>query len=113
MSNFYCHPGRAGGSLADASAAYGFEVPTRDCRELVGTSNPPHSWRAAIPATERCSCCCKRASAIGRADRGSCEDSMSVDADTVRRIAHLARIKVAEDEIENLKGELNAILAFV
>jgi aspartyl-tRNA(Asn)/glutamyl-tRNA(Gln) amidotransferase subunit C len=38
---------------------------------------------------------------------------MSVDADTVRRIAHLARIKVAEDEIEHLQGELNAILAFV
>jgi aspartyl-tRNA(Asn)/glutamyl-tRNA(Gln) amidotransferase subunit C len=38
---------------------------------------------------------------------------MSVDADTVRRIAHLARIAVAEDEVENLKGELNAILAFV
>jgi len=27
---------------------------------------------------------------------------MSVDADTVRRIAHLARIKVAEDEVEQL-----------
>ena len=38
---------------------------------------------------------------------------MSVDADTVRRIAHLARIAVAEDEVENLQGELNAILAFV
>ena len=38
---------------------------------------------------------------------------MSVDADTVRRIAHLARIAVAEDEVENLKRELNAILAFV
>jgi aspartyl-tRNA(Asn)/glutamyl-tRNA(Gln) amidotransferase subunit C len=38
---------------------------------------------------------------------------MSVDAATVRRIAHLARIAVAEDEIEHLKGELNAILAFV
>jgi aspartyl-tRNA(Asn)/glutamyl-tRNA(Gln) amidotransferase subunit C len=37
---------------------------------------------------------------------------MSVDADTVRRIAHLARIKVADDEIEHLQGELNAILAF-
>jgi aspartyl-tRNA(Asn)/glutamyl-tRNA(Gln) amidotransferase subunit C len=36
-----------------------------------------------------------------------------VDADTVRRIAHLARIAVAEDEIEHLRGELNAILAFV
>jgi aspartyl-tRNA(Asn)/glutamyl-tRNA(Gln) amidotransferase subunit C len=38
---------------------------------------------------------------------------MSVDADTVRRIAHLARIAVAEDEVEHLKGELNAMLAFV
>jgi aspartyl-tRNA(Asn)/glutamyl-tRNA(Gln) amidotransferase subunit C len=38
---------------------------------------------------------------------------MSVDNQTVRRIAHLARIAVAEDEIEHLKGELNAILAFV
>jgi len=37
---------------------------------------------------------------------------MSVDADTVRRIAHLARIKVADEEIEHLQGELNAILAF-
>jgi aspartyl-tRNA(Asn)/glutamyl-tRNA(Gln) amidotransferase subunit C len=38
---------------------------------------------------------------------------MSVDADTVRRVAHLARISVAEGEVENLRGELNAILAFV
>jgi aspartyl-tRNA(Asn)/glutamyl-tRNA(Gln) amidotransferase subunit C len=38
---------------------------------------------------------------------------MSVDAATVRRIAHLARIAVAEGEVEHLKGELNAILAFV
>jgi aspartyl-tRNA(Asn)/glutamyl-tRNA(Gln) amidotransferase subunit C len=38
---------------------------------------------------------------------------MSVDADTVRRIAHLARIAVAEEEVEHLKGELNAMLAFV
>ena len=38
---------------------------------------------------------------------------MPVDADTVRRVAHLARIAVAADEVENLRGELNAILAFV
>ena len=38
---------------------------------------------------------------------------MAVDAQTVRRIAHLARIAVADDEVEHLKGELNAILAFV
>jgi aspartyl-tRNA(Asn)/glutamyl-tRNA(Gln) amidotransferase subunit C len=38
---------------------------------------------------------------------------MSVDTDTVRRIAHLARIAVAEEEVEHLRGELNTILAFV
>jgi aspartyl-tRNA(Asn)/glutamyl-tRNA(Gln) amidotransferase subunit C len=38
---------------------------------------------------------------------------MSVDNAAVRRIAHLARIAVAEDEVEHLKGELNAMLAFV
>jgi aspartyl-tRNA(Asn)/glutamyl-tRNA(Gln) amidotransferase subunit C len=38
---------------------------------------------------------------------------MSVDSDTVRRIAHLARIAVADEEVEHLKGELNAMLAFV
>jgi aspartyl-tRNA(Asn)/glutamyl-tRNA(Gln) amidotransferase subunit C len=38
---------------------------------------------------------------------------MSVDAGTVRRIAHLARIAVSDVEIEHLQGELNAILAFV
>lgn len=38
---------------------------------------------------------------------------MSVDAATVRRIAHLARIAVKDEEIDHLKGELNAILAFV
>ncbi len=38
---------------------------------------------------------------------------MSVDAQTVRRIARLARIAVADDEVEHLQGELNAILAFV
>lgn len=38
---------------------------------------------------------------------------MAVDAATVRRIAHLARIAVAEDEVAGLTGELNAVLAFV
>lgn len=38
---------------------------------------------------------------------------MSVDQATVRRIAHLARIAVADDEVEHLQGELNAILQFV
>ena len=38
---------------------------------------------------------------------------MSVDANTVRRIAHLARIAVSEEDVAPLQGELNAILAFV
>ncbi len=38
---------------------------------------------------------------------------MSVDADTVRRIAHLARIAVDEAEVPHLQGELNAMLDFV
>ena len=38
---------------------------------------------------------------------------MSVDAATVRRIAHLTRIAVSEAEVPPLQAELNAILAFV
>ena len=38
---------------------------------------------------------------------------MSVDQATVRRIAHLARIRVPDEELASLGGELNAILAFV
>ncbi|MEX2518602.1 MAG: Asp-tRNA(Asn)/Glu-tRNA(Gln) amidotransferase subunit GatC [Paracoccaceae bacterium] len=37
---------------------------------------------------------------------------MSVDKDTVRRVAHLARIAVAEEELEPLAKRLNAILDF-
>lgn len=38
---------------------------------------------------------------------------MSVDQATVRRIAHLARIAVKDEDVPHLQGELNAILAFV
>jgi aspartyl-tRNA(Asn)/glutamyl-tRNA(Gln) amidotransferase subunit C len=38
---------------------------------------------------------------------------MPVDQATVRRIAHLARIKLADAEVPHLAQELNAILAFV
>ncbi len=38
---------------------------------------------------------------------------MSVDADTVKRIGRLARIKLDEDEVASYAGELNAILGFV
>jgi aspartyl-tRNA(Asn)/glutamyl-tRNA(Gln) amidotransferase subunit C len=38
---------------------------------------------------------------------------MPVDADTVRRIAHLARIAVADAEVASLQAELNAMLDFV
>ena len=38
---------------------------------------------------------------------------MSVDLETVRRIARLARISVTDDDVPHLQGELNAILSFV
>ena len=38
---------------------------------------------------------------------------MSVDIDTVKRIARLARIAVSEEEAQGLQGELNSILGWV
>ena len=38
---------------------------------------------------------------------------MSLDPATVRRIAKLARIRLADDEVPRLAGELNAILGYV
>jgi aspartyl-tRNA(Asn)/glutamyl-tRNA(Gln) amidotransferase subunit C len=38
---------------------------------------------------------------------------MSVDQETVRRIARLARIAISDDDVPHLQGELNAILAFI
>lgn len=38
---------------------------------------------------------------------------MSLDAATVRRIAKLARIRVNDEEVSTLQGELNAILGYV
>ncbi len=38
---------------------------------------------------------------------------MTVDTDTVRRVARLARIAVEEHELEPLAGELNSILGWV
>ncbi|MBN9070888.1 MAG: Asp-tRNA(Asn)/Glu-tRNA(Gln) amidotransferase subunit GatC [Rhizobiales bacterium] len=38
---------------------------------------------------------------------------MSVDIETVRRVARLARIAVSEDDAERMTGELNTILGFV
>ena len=38
---------------------------------------------------------------------------MSVDKSTVARIAHLARIRVPEEDLEHMTGDLNNILAWV
>jgi aspartyl-tRNA(Asn)/glutamyl-tRNA(Gln) amidotransferase subunit C len=38
---------------------------------------------------------------------------MSVDKDTVKRVARLARIAVSDREAEKLTGDLNTILGFV
>jgi aspartyl-tRNA(Asn)/glutamyl-tRNA(Gln) amidotransferase subunit C len=41
------------------------------------------------------------------------ENDMSVDLTTVKRVAHLARIAVCEEQAEKMTGELNVILGFV
>jgi aspartyl-tRNA(Asn)/glutamyl-tRNA(Gln) amidotransferase subunit C len=38
---------------------------------------------------------------------------MSIDTDTARRIAQLARIRVGEEELPAIAGELSAILGWV
>jgi aspartyl-tRNA(Asn)/glutamyl-tRNA(Gln) amidotransferase subunit C len=38
---------------------------------------------------------------------------MSVDAATVKRVAHLARIALPDSDVERMQGEINAILGFV
>ena len=38
---------------------------------------------------------------------------MSIDTDTVRKVAHLARIALREDEVAPLAAELNSILGWV
>ncbi|MGQ3040616.1 MAG: Asp-tRNA(Asn)/Glu-tRNA(Gln) amidotransferase subunit GatC [Brevundimonas sp.] len=38
---------------------------------------------------------------------------MAIDAATVRKVAHLARIKTPEDRVEPLAAELNGILAWI
>ncbi len=38
---------------------------------------------------------------------------MSVDRETVKRVARLARIAVSEEDAERMTGELNVILGFV
>ena len=38
---------------------------------------------------------------------------MTVDKETVKRVARLARIAVSDDEAEKLRGDLNTILGFV
>ena len=38
---------------------------------------------------------------------------MAIDAATVRRVAHLARIKTPEDRLEPLAAELTGILAWI
>src|SRR6267154_1467422 len=74
-----------------------------DERELPGNSLACYRAASDRRPSRRC--------AIKPAPRH--EVSMPVDAKTVRRIAHLARIAVADAEVADLQTELNAMLAFV
>lgn len=38
---------------------------------------------------------------------------MSVDITTVKRVAHLARIAISDDDAERMTGEINKMLGFV
>jgi len=38
---------------------------------------------------------------------------MSIDKETARKVAHLARIEVADDQLDTLAGELSHILGFM
>ena len=38
---------------------------------------------------------------------------MAIDAETVRKVAHLARLKTPDDRLEPLAGELNGIMAWI
>lgn len=38
---------------------------------------------------------------------------MSIDIETARKVAHLARIRVEEEDLPALAGEFNAILGFI
>jgi aspartyl-tRNA(Asn)/glutamyl-tRNA(Gln) amidotransferase subunit C len=38
---------------------------------------------------------------------------MSIDKDTARKVAHLARIAVKDEDLTRLAGELSAVLAFM
>ncbi len=51
--------------------------------------------------------------AIIKLDCPGDQSLMSVDRDTVRRIATLARIRVKEEELDQLAGELSSILNWI
>jgi aspartyl-tRNA(Asn)/glutamyl-tRNA(Gln) amidotransferase subunit C len=61
----------------------------------------------------RCNAKARDAIGAGLASFASLGADMSVDQANVRRIAHLARIAVSDDEVPHLMGEINAILSFV
>ena len=76
---------------------------------------PPHGARKGI-ALDRIGqprCGGESGSAIASRARPQERQKMSVDVATVRKIARLARVAVADDEVAHIKGELDAMLAFV
>jgi aspartyl-tRNA(Asn)/glutamyl-tRNA(Gln) amidotransferase subunit C len=75
---------------------------------MSGDGAPSARGRAA-----RCNAKARDAIGAGAAGPASVGANMSVDQATVRRIAHLARIAVTDEEVPHLQGEINAILSFV
>ena len=54
-----------------------------------------------------------RARSKPRAEEIPGNECMATDKDTARRVAHLARIEVAETDLDPLAAELSAILGFM
>ena len=100
---------------AGQAVALGRELPAAELtRDLAKSSAGPHASGLAGIGVAAAGCGAK-AGLCYTAGRFCRERPyiMSVDAATVRRIAHLARIAVTDDEVPHLQGELNAMLAFV
>ena len=109
QGRFHQSLGRAGGAARPRDA--GGRADPGAGRRRAGAAEPD----GRLIRRRRRGCGAKAASAIRRMLNSPFRGLyiMSVDAATVRRIAHLARIAVTEAEVPHLQGELNAMLAFV
>ncbi len=107
-------PGHTGadrvGGVRPPAGAGRLQGAPRGHRRAVARHRRGAPLRGCAPAALEAACRCGAKSRVcysgltTRVSPARLRFSMSVDADTVRRIAHLARIAVAEEEVEHLQG---------